>query len=96
MYSLLVRTDKFEMVIVLTCINEVDETTGMFKWTQNAKDKIKKLNTDCNLKAGLKAVLQIAVRGHVMLRRNIDRYHRLVWPNKRYCALAVPFLRTYR
>ena len=43
---------------------------------------MKKLNADCNLNAGLEAILQIAGGGHVMLRRNIDRYHWLVRPNK--------------
>ena len=33
---------------------------------------MKKLNTDCNLTAGLEAVLHIAVGARVMLRRNID------------------------
>ena len=33
---------------------------------------MKKLNRDCNLTAGLEAVLQVAVGAHVMLRRNID------------------------
>ena len=48
----------------IPCIDEVDETTGKFKWTQKAKDEMKKLNIDCNLTAGLEAVLQIAI-GHV-------------------------------
>ena len=30
------------------------------------------MNSDCNLTAGLEAVLQVAVRARVMLRRNID------------------------
>ena len=33
---------------------------------------MKKLNSDCNLTAGLEAVLQVAVGACVMLRRNID------------------------
>ena len=62
----------------IPCIDEVDETTGKFKWTQKAKDEMKKLNTDCNLTAGLEAVLQIAVGARVMLRRNIDTRSGLV------------------
>ena len=62
----------------IPCIDEVDETTGKFKWTQKAKDQMKKLNTDCNLTAGLEAVLQIAIGARVMLRRNIDTRSGLV------------------
>ena len=39
---------------------------------------MKKLNTDCNLTAGLEAVLQIAVGARVMLRRNMDTSNGLV------------------
>ena len=39
---------------------------------------MKKLNTDCNLTAGLEAVLQIAVGARVMLRRKIDTRSGLV------------------
>ena len=56
----------------IPCIDEVDETTGKFKWNQKAKDEMKKFNTDCNLTASLEAILQIVVGAHVMLRRNID------------------------
>ena len=59
----------------IPCIDEVDETTGKFKW---AKDEMKKLNSDCNLTAGLEAVLQIAIGARVMLRRNIDTRSGLV------------------
>ena len=62
----------------IPCIDEVDETTGKFKWTQKAKDEMKKLNTDCNLTASLEAVLQIAIGACVMLRRNIDTRSGLV------------------
>ena len=53
----------------LPCIDEVDETIGTYKWNQKALDK---MNGDCNLTAGLEAVLKIAVGAHVMLHRNID------------------------
>ena len=36
------------------------------------KKSLKKMNSDCNLTAGLEAVLQVAVRALVMLRRKID------------------------
>ena len=56
----------------IRCTDEVDETSGIFKWSKKATDEMKKLNTDCNLTAGLEAVLQVAVGARVMLRRNID------------------------
>ena len=62
----------------IPCIDEVDETTGKFKWTQKAKDEMKKLNADCNLMAGLEGVPQIAVRARVMLCRTIDTRSGLV------------------
>ena len=43
-----------------------------FKWSKRATEEMKKLNKDCNLTAGLEAVLQVAVGARVMLRRNID------------------------
>ena len=59
----------------IPCIDEVDETTGKFKWTQKAEDE---MNADCNSMAGLEAVLQIAVGACVTLRRNIDTRSGLV------------------
>ena len=56
----------------IPCIYEVDETLGTYKWNQKAKDALQKLNSDCNLTAGLEAVLKVAVGARVMLRRNID------------------------
>ena len=56
----------------IPCVDEVDETQGTFKWSEKAKESLKKLNSDCNLTAGLEAVLQVAVGAQVMLRRNID------------------------
>ena len=56
----------------IPCVDEVDETTGTFKWNKKATDEMKKLNSDCNLTAGLEAVLQVAIGARVMLRRNID------------------------
>ena len=56
----------------IPCVDEVDETTGTFKWNKKATDEMKKLNSDCNLTAGLEAVLQLAIGARVMLRRNID------------------------
>ena len=56
----------------IPCVDEVDETQGTFKWSDKAKEALKKINSDCDLTAGLEAVLQVAVRARVMLRRNID------------------------
>ena len=63
----------------IPCIDEVNETTsGTFKWSKKAKEEMKRLNGDCNLTAGLEAVLQVAVGAHVMLCRNIDTSKGLV------------------
>ena len=56
----------------IPCVDEVNETQGTFKWSDKAKEALKKMNSDCNLTAGLEAVLQVAVWARVMLRRNID------------------------
>ena len=56
----------------IPCIDEFDETKGTFKWSEKAENSLKKMNSDCNLTAGLEAVLQVAVGARVMLRRNID------------------------
>ena len=48
------------------------KTIGTFKWNKKAAEELKKFNTDCNMTAGLEAVLQIAVGACVMLRRNVD------------------------
>jgi len=55
----------------VTCIDEIDETTGTRKWNKKA-DTLKKLNKDSNLNAGLEAELVVTVGTRVMLRRNID------------------------
>ena len=62
-------------VIEIPCIDEVNETTGTFKWSKKATEEMKKLNRDCNLTAGLEAVLQVAVGA---LCRNVDTSKGLV------------------
>ena len=53
----------------IPCIDEVNETiSGTFKWSKKATEEMKRLNHDCNLTAGLEAVLQVAVGARVMLR----------------------------
>ena len=60
-------------------IDEVDETaSGMYKWNKKATQEVKCLNSDCNLTAGMEAVLEIAVGAHVMLHRNINTSKGLV------------------
>ena len=54
------------------CVDKVDETQGTLKWSDKAKEALKKRNSDCNLTAGLEALLQVAVGARVMLHRNID------------------------
>ena len=56
----------------IECIDEVDETASKRKWTKKADGQLKKLNNDCNMTAGLEAVLMMAEGARVMLRRNID------------------------
>ena len=79
---------KHALILAQTCfprwrqrhksIDEVNETIGTFKWSKKAAEELKKLNSDCNMTAGLEAVLQIAVGAHVMLRRNVDTSKGLV------------------
>ena len=56
----------------IPCVDKVDNTQGTYKWSDKAKEALKKMNSYCNLTAGLEAVLQVAVGAQVMLRRNID------------------------
>ena len=46
--------------------------------SSGGKKEMKRLNHDCNLTAGLEAVLQVAVGAHVMLCRNIHTSKGLV------------------
>ena len=43
----------------IPCIDEVDETSGTFKWSEKATEEMKKLNRDCNLIARLEAVFRL-------------------------------------
>ena len=54
------------------CTDKIDESTGNRKMTKKAIEHLDKLNTHCNITAGLEAELSPAVGAHVMLRRNID------------------------
>ena len=65
-------------VVEIVSTDAVDETMSTHKWTPRAQKELEKLNRDSNLTAGLEAVLRIAVRARVMLRRNIDTDRGLV------------------
>ena len=54
------------------CTDEIEETAGNRKMTKKVIEHLDKLNTDCNMTAGLEAKLSLAVGARVMLRRNID------------------------
>ena len=56
----------------LVCTDEIDETASARKMTKKAIEHLDKLNSDCNMTAGLEAKLSLAVGARVMLRRNID------------------------
>ena len=64
--------------VELSCTDTVDETVGKYKWSKKAATTLDRLKKDCNLTAGLEAVLCIAVGTRIMLRRNIDTAHGLV------------------
>ena len=56
----------------LCCTDEVDETAGPRKVTKKVIEHLDKMNSDCNMTAGLEAKLSLAVGARVMLRRNLD------------------------
>ena len=58
--------------VEICCTDEVDETKGMHKWSKKEAEELKRLNKDCNLTAGLEAMLHIGVGARVMLRRNTN------------------------
>ena len=62
----------------LACKDEIDETSTTCKWNKKAEKDLQELNNDCNLTAGLEALLSLAVGTRAMLRRNIDTGRGLV------------------
>ena len=54
------------------CTDEIEETAGNRKMTKKVIEHLDKLNTDCNMTAGLEVKLSLAVDARVMLRCNID------------------------
>ena len=49
------------------CIDEVNETAGVSKWSKKAADQLNRLNKDCNMTAGLEAVLHLVFGAWVMM-----------------------------
>ena len=62
----------------IMCTDEIDQTSSTQKWTKKATEQLEKLNSDCNMTAGLEAKLTLAVGARVMLRRNMDTKKGLV------------------
>ena len=66
-------------IVEVPCSDEFDETNSSTKWSKRAATELERLNNgDCNLTAGLEAVLCLAVGARVMLRRNLDTKSGLV------------------
>ena len=58
--------------VALWCTDEIDEAVATSKWNKRAQERLKQMNKDCNLTAGLEEVIHLAVGARVMLRRNLD------------------------
>ena len=58
--------------VALWCTDEIDEAIASSKWNKRAQERLKQMNKDCNLTAGLEEVIHLAVGARVMLRRNLD------------------------
>ena len=58
--------------VALWCTDEIDEAIATSKWNKRAQERLKQMNKDCNLRAGLEEVIHLAVGARVMLRRNLD------------------------
>ena len=58
-------------VIKIDAVDEVDDTASNQSWNNKATKELSRLNNDCNLTAGLEAILHIAEGARIMLRRNI-------------------------
>ncbi len=50
----------------------IDEAGSTAKWSKKADERLKVMNRDSNLTAGLEVVLNLAVGARVMLRRNLS------------------------
>ena len=58
--------------VALWCTDEIDEAVATSKWNKRAQERLKQMNKDCNLTAGLEEVIHLTVGARVMLRRNLD------------------------
>ena len=58
--------------VELPCTDVADEGGSSIKFNKKAAEKLEKLNLDCSRKAGLEAVLTLAIGVRVMLCHNID------------------------
>ena len=65
-------------IVRLEAVDSIDETKSNQQWSKKAQTQLERLNKDCNLTAGLEAVLYLAEGARVMLHRNIDTKNGLV------------------
>ncbi len=56
-------------IVRLEAVDSIDETKSNPQWSKKAQTELERLNKDCNLTAGLEAVLYLAEGARVMLRR---------------------------
>ena len=71
--------EKIDVDIVrLEAVDSIEETKSNQQWSKKVQTELERLNKDCNLTAGLEAVLYLAERARVMLRRNINTKSGLV------------------
>ena len=65
-------------LLKIVCVDEIDETSSLHKWSKKAQKEVDKLNKNSNLTAGLEAELTLPVGARIMLRRNVDTKQGLV------------------
>ena len=58
--------------VALWCTDKIDEAIAPCKWNKRAQERLKQMNKDCNMTAGLEEVIHLAVGARVMLRRNLN------------------------
>ena len=64
--------------VQLPCVDVIDEGAASTKWNKRAAERLKQINRDSNLTAGLEALLHLANGCRVMLRRNLSTEDGLV------------------
>ena len=65
-------------IVALHSKDVIDEGASTTKWNKKAAERLKAMNLDSNLTAGLEVVLHLAVGARVMLRRNLSTEEGLV------------------